>query len=249
MRSKWKEFSNILRKEEGGSLDRIMWRIKFLLNGFDIHNKRVLDVGCGRGTLAICLAFLGSIHVVGIDPEGAGSSTGVKHMMPERIKRLGLKNCEFLPVTLGEHPFPDGSFDLILSYNSINHLHEVTSDLRQDATAYKVYHKIFRELFRITAPGGMVIISDCSRINLFSGLKKYGISHPIPGMRMIEWEKHQIPSVWKQLLREAGFSLVSQNWYVPAPFRHIRWLIDNPIFSFCTFSHFTLRAQRLSGHN
>ncbi len=182
MNDSWTQFSSIL-EEEGWSLDRVQYRIKFLLDAFDVRNKRVLDVGCGRGTLA--LSLLGAKQVIGIDPEGAGSSKGIKDIFSYRIKELGLTNCEFLPVGFGEHPFPDESFDLVLSYNSINHLQEVTSDLREDPAAYNVYQKIFKELFRITAPEGMVIISDCSRTNLFSGLKRYGIPHPLPGMRMI----------------------------------------------------------------
>lgn len=246
MDNHWEKFSAMLKDEEGWSLDRVRWRVEFLLNGFDINNKRILDVGCGRGTYAIYLAIAGGRHVVGIDPEGAGSCRCIKCIMPQRIGKLGLTNCEFFPVAFREYPFPDGNFDLILSYNSINHLHEVTSDLRQDATAYSVYHNIFAEFFRITRDGGMIILADCSRRNLFSVFRKQGIPHPIPGMRMIEWEKHQIPSVWKQLLQKTGFTVVSQSWYVPAPFRYIRWLMDNPVFSFCTFSHFALRARRPS---
>jgi ubiquinone/menaquinone biosynthesis C-methylase UbiE len=244
MSKQWQSFGNIVQREEGWSLERVKKRLEFLLNGFDISNKRVLDVGCGSGTFALSLSCLGAGYVVGIDPERAGSTRGTKRIMADRVNELGLVNCEFMPVGFGEHHFKDSSFDLILSYNSINHLHEVKSDLRKDSNAYSTCQKIFREFFRITAPKGMVIISDCSRKNLFSMLNKFGIPNPMAGTRTIEWEKHQVPSVWKELLQEAGFSLVSQSWYVPTPFRHIRCFIDNCIFNFCTFSHFTLRYLR-----
>lgn len=242
--TQWHDFDGILRQEEGWSLERVRWRVKFMLEGFDVRQKRILDIGCGRGAFTLYLALAGAGHVVGIDPEGSGSSKGVKHVMPRRIAKLRLMNCEFMPVAFGEYTFPERGFDLIISYNSVNHWHEVTSDLRRDAHAYNAYTKYFQELFRITAPGGWVIIADCSRLNLFSELVRHGVAHPIPGMKTIEWDKHQFPSVWKALFRDAGFYVVSQGWYVPAPFKNWRWLIGNQLANFCTFSHFTLRAQR-----
>jgi SAM-dependent methyltransferase len=240
-------FRTIIERDQGQRFDRLQWRIKHLMKGFEIQNANILDVGCGSGTYAIYLALLGAKHVVGIDPEGAGSVSGVKNAFLQRIEKLDIQNCEFMGVEFAEGLFPEGHFDLILSYNSINHLHEINSKLSHNSDAYNAYLRIFSEFFRITSIGGMLILADCSRANLFSPFCAYGLKHPLACMRQIEWNKHQVPRVWMQLCLKSGFLIHSKSWYVPSPLRNIRPLVDNWLFNFCTFSHFIIRARKPFG--
>lgn len=237
-------FDEILRREDGWRLDRVAWRLEFLLNGYRVQGKRVLEIGCGSGTFSIYLALAGAARVVGVDPEGPGSSQGTTWKMNERIERLNLENCEFMPFPFAGGLFPKESFDLVISYNSINHLYEVTSDLRNDGAARDVYRNIFEDIHGTCAPNGLFVLSDCSRSNFFGELGRFGIPHPFRGVRSIEWEKHQYPSTWRNLLQDTGFKVVSQSWYVPAPLRRIRWVIDNPIANYFSASHFTIRAKK-----
>lgn len=99
-------------------------------------------------------------------------------------------------------------------------------------------------MFRITAPGGTIAMCDCARSNLFAPLVRRGFRHPVPGMKVIEWDKHQEPRVWQGLLKGAGFVPLSTSWYVPFPLRVLGNLIDNSFVNYCTVSHFTIRAGR-----
>ena len=242
--NRWEKFGPIVAREYKRPLPRLTFHMQRLLMGIDPVGKRVLDIGCGRGIHSAYLALAGAAHVVGIDPEGPGSSPGATGSLPQLIREMNLTNCEFLPISFQENAFSDGYFDLVLSVNSINHLYEVTTDLRQDPESWQVYEAIFAELFRITAPGGVIMIEECSRANLFRVWRRIGLPHPIRQMASIEWDKHQYPKVWATLLKEAGFEGIGLNWHVPYPFRGLPWLFDNALVNFCTFSGFVLRAQR-----
>ena len=71
---------------------------------------RVLDVGCAKGFLVKDLLALG-IDAYGVDI----SRYALMHCEPEVIGRLQLGSAESLP-------FPDGSFDAVLSLNTIHNL-------------------------------------------------------------------------------------------------------------------------------
>lgn len=71
---------------------------------------RVLDVGCAKGFLVKDLLALG-IDAYGIDV----SRYALMNCEPEVIGRLHLGSAEYLP-------FPDGSFNAILSINTIHNL-------------------------------------------------------------------------------------------------------------------------------
>jgi SAM-dependent methyltransferase len=237
-------FDRILHEQEEWSLKRLDYHRRRMLAGLEVKDKRVLDIGCGRGAFAILFALSGAKRVVGIDPAGDGGEPTALEALPARIEQLGLTNCEFLPVPLTPGMFEAESFDLLFLYNSINHIHEVTSDLREDQVARQAYNELFAEMFRITAPGGSIVMCDCARSNLFAPLVRRGFGHPVPGTNVIEWDKHQEPQVWQELLTDAGFVPTGQSWYLPFPLRRLGKLIDNWAFNFCTFSHFTLRARR-----
>ena len=241
---KWLEFDEILHKQEHWSLERLDYHVQRMLNGFEVKDKRILDLGCGRGSFAVFFALSGAKRVVGIDPAGDGGEAVALEALPARIEQLELDNCEFLPAALTKGMFEAESFDLLFLHNSINHLHEVTSDLREDQVARQLYADLFAEMFRITAPGGAIVMCDCTRSNLFAPLVRRGFGHPVPGMSVIEWDKHQEPRVWRKLLTDVGFVPTGLSWYLPFPLRRFGKLIDNWFFNFCTLSHFTLRARR-----
>jgi len=105
--------------------------------------ERVLDLGSGAGTDSLVAA-----QMVGDD----GSVTGID-MTPEMLAKarsaasaMGVGNVEFVESEAEHLPFPDASFDVVISNGVI--------DLIPDKDA------VFAELFRVLVPGGRMQIAD-----------------------------------------------------------------------------------------
>ena len=113
-----------------------------LVEGLDIRDRRVLDIGCGIGGPAFVLADKYGANVVGIDIE---SEPVVR--ADRRAKELGLDSrCEFLLVEPGPMPFPDESFDVVLSSGVIMQIEDKP--------------KVFDEALRVLKPGGVLTSYD-----------------------------------------------------------------------------------------
>ena len=99
---------------------------------------RVLDAGCGPGTITLGLARkVAPGQVVGIDiVEGSQFSDA-----RERARCEGL-NVEFRKASVYELPFEDGSFDAVFSHALLEHL---------SAPAAAIL-----ELRRVLKPGGLI---------------------------------------------------------------------------------------------
>ncbi|TMR14692.1 class I SAM-dependent methyltransferase [Nonomuraea turkmeniaca] len=102
---------------------------------------RVLDVGCGTGYLTRILApvVAPSGHVTGLDPSPA---------MIDHATRHAPGNCTYVVGTGQELPFPDGSFDLVVSSLAVHHM---PAEARPQA---------LRQMFRVLRPGGRLVIAE-----------------------------------------------------------------------------------------
>jgi ubiquinone/menaquinone biosynthesis C-methylase UbiE len=107
--------------------------------------QRVLDIGCGTGTLAVLMAQRGA-QVVGVDiapPMLAIAARRVREAgLEERIELRELGAVEL------DNAFPNGSFDCITS--SL-----VFSELSPDEMDYTL-----RQCHRLLMPGGQLVITD-----------------------------------------------------------------------------------------
>ena len=105
--------------------------------------ERVLDLGSGAGTDSLVAA-----QMVGAD----GRVTGIDMTAPMLAKarsaatEMGVTNVEFVEGEAERLPFPDASFDVVISNGVI--------DLVPDKDA------VFTELYRVLAPGGRMQIAD-----------------------------------------------------------------------------------------
>lgn len=104
---------------------------------------RILDIGCGTGTLAVLIKRLyGNAEVVGLDPD------------PKALERARHKAAAAaLPVRLdqgfaNELPYPDASFDRVFSSFMFHHLGKGQRE------------KTSREVRRVLAPGGSFHLLD-----------------------------------------------------------------------------------------
>jgi SAM-dependent methyltransferase len=112
--------------------------------------ETVLDVGCGTGMLAL-LAKPRVDHtgqVCGIDPSAS---------MIARSQRKAVQHglaVDFQVGLIEQIPFPDRSFDVVLSTFMMHVLRQRTADLK---------HKGLVEIARVLRPGGRLLVVDTKR--------------------------------------------------------------------------------------
>jgi 16S rRNA G966 N2-methylase RsmD len=52
--------------------------LQYIFDGIDLRDRDVLDIGGGSGLLAVYAAVCGARNAVCVEPEGAGSSSGMR---------------------------------------------------------------------------------------------------------------------------------------------------------------------------
>lgn len=102
---------------------------------------RILDAGCGPGFFSVLLSKAGH-HVTGID-----GSEGMLAYARKNVAHYGV-SPELLQGDFGALPFPDGTFDLVVSRN-------VTHIIRE-------HLKVYGEWLRVLKPGGVLLIFDAN---------------------------------------------------------------------------------------
>lgn len=175
-----------------------------LFEGVDFHDKAMLDVGGGDGLFSFYAASRGVKSVICLEPEEEGSTSGVVDKFRKVKGRLSfLDQVKLVTIPLQDFDASSflGSFDIILLHYSINHLDEdACVNLHKDEHERQKYKMLLRKLYDIANEEAKLIVTDCSRYNLFAVL---GIRNPLAPA--IEWHKHQSPELWAKLLEEVGF--------------------------------------------
>jgi SAM-dependent methyltransferase len=219
----------------------LIFHQRWLFAGVDFENRTLLDIGAGTGLNGFYAACRGAREVICIDPEADGSTAGAQERFARLKKRLGVNNIRLEPAFFQSYEAGERKFDIILLHNSVNHLDESACiDLLEDAAARARYQRIFEKIAALAKPRATLILCDCSRYNFFAAL---GLRNPV--MPTIEWNKHQAPETWAQLLVAAGFE---------EP--HIRWssfnrlgaagerVLGNKFAAYFLKSHFCLTLRR-----
>ncbi len=114
-----------------------------VVEGLDLRGKRVLDIGCGSGAIAVLLARdMGAAEVVGIDVE-----PDVCAAAERRAAKAGLSDrITVREVAPGPLAFDDDSFDVVYSKDSIIHIPDKEA--------------LCRDVYRVLKPGGWFAASD-----------------------------------------------------------------------------------------
>lgn len=170
-----------------GRLDAILDKT---LRAADLRpGESLLDVGCGTGRLAIAATALiprDPIRVLGID-----ATPGMVELA-RRKAREGGSPARF-EVGLGENlPVSTGRVDAVTSSYFFHHL---PSDLKRAA---------LREMWRVLAPGGRLVITDYGRPRSMFG---YLASLPMR-LNFYEYVRPQLGGELERLVEEEGIGPV-----------------------------------------
>jgi ubiquinone/menaquinone biosynthesis C-methylase UbiE len=146
--------------------------------------ERVLDVGCGTGTLAIAakrhVGPSGAVCGIDASPEMIAQATA-------KAGNAGI-DVTFERAAAQALPFPDAHFDVVLSSMMLHHLPR------------KGRQQCAREMSRVLKPGGRVLAVDFAT----SGPGKRGL------LRHFHRHGHVAPADIVALLSEAGLAVIDQ---------------------------------------
>ena len=164
--------------------------------------ERILDLGAGTGSSSASLARSGA-QVIAAD-----FSPG---MLAEGRRRHGdIRNLSFVQADAENLPFGDDEFDAVTMSYALRNVHDPKRALR--------------ELFRVTAPGGRLVINEFSTppSRLFRGAYRFYNAQVLPrvarvagtngdaydylGESIREWPDQRALSAW---IREAGWTDVA----------------------------------------
>jgi len=165
-----------------------------LVQGLQLRNQRVLDIGSGLGGPCCHLALQHGAVATGIDIEPQLVS-----LANDRAMRLGLQDrCRFMLVEPGLLPFDDAQFDVVISAGAFTQIGDKSS--------------LFAEILRVLRPAGALRSFDWTKSGeLLSEDMRYffemeGLTYAL-----------ETPATYATLLREAGFVDVSTRddtaWY------------------------------------
>ncbi|CAL9240548.1 unnamed protein product [Arabidopsis halleri] len=144
--------------------------------------QKVLDVGCGIGGGDFYMAENFDVDVVGIDLSVNMISFALEHA-------IGLKcSVEFEVADCTKKEYPDNTFDVIYSRDTILHI--------QDKPA------LFRTFYKWLKPGGKVLITDYCRS------PKTPSSDFANYIKQRGYDLHDVQA-YGQMLRDAGFEEVT----------------------------------------
>ena len=146
--------------------------------------ERVLDVGCGTGSLSIL-----SRIAVGENGEAAGIDIAANMIAAARHKaqRAGL-NIDFRVASVDNLPYPDGSFDVVTSTIMFHHL------------PIQIKERGLREIHRVLKTDGCFFLCDF--------LTPHPLTVPLM-LLMFVWipsTRYQLFGRLPKLIRECGFA-------------------------------------------
>lgn len=212
---------------------RYIARTNFVFDTLDLKNKRVLEVGCGKGGLLAWAALQGAEYILGLEPEEDGVLDGSYATLEKVVSTLALDTVEISRSTLDGYSFVK-PFDIVILYNVINHLNEqAVMDLHSNRTSYNIFLQVAQKIRSLTATKGVLILADAARSNLWGDLR---VSSPFA--RTIEWNKHQNPTIWRRLFEQAGFKMLDFRW---SHFHPLGKWSSNSFIQYVTLSHFVMR--------
>lgn len=161
------------------------------------EGARVLDVGCGNGR------FFSTLEDRNITYTGIDFSKGLIDIAEERYAND--TRATFMVGDALALPFPDNSFDTVVSFAVIHHIPS------------KEYHmQFFRELARVTKPSGLIVVTAWNvwrakpwAILTYAFKKMVGLTHLDFGDAFLDFGK-EINARYVHAFSKRGFISLAQ---------------------------------------
>lgn len=145
---------------------------RYLLARGIASEKIVLDIACGEGYGSSLLATVAK-SVIGIDI----SETAINHAMAKYKKN----NLQFMEGDCTSIPLPDKSIDLVVSFETIEHIQN--------------QEQMISEIVRVLKPNGLLLISSPDKYHYSI---ETGVNNPFHIKELYEQEfKHMIATTFK----------------------------------------------------
>ena len=151
----------------------------------ELSGTRVLDAGCGDGAL-LCAAASRAAQATGLDPDPA--------MLRAARARAGAAGIEadFLEGRVENLPFPDASFDVVVSITVLCFVPDAALAVR--------------EMARVLRPGGRLVLGELGRWNSWAALRRV---RGWLGSSTWRAARFRTGSELRELARQAGLSVIS----------------------------------------
>ncbi len=152
----------------------------------DLHEKQVVDIGCGGGLLAEEFAHL-DCQVTGIDPSVASLEIAREHAQQSGLQIFYQKG-------VGEQlPFDEHTFDIAICCDVLEHVNDVG--------------QVIREIARVLKPGGFFFYDTINRtfLSWLADIKlaqEWELTSFMPP-HLHEWDKFIKPVELKKMLQQA----------------------------------------------
>jgi arsenite methyltransferase len=156
------------------------------------QRERVLDIGSGPGLLAHDMATL-----VGSDGRVCGIDTSEDMLAMSRKRCADQSWTEFQKADATNLPYPNDSFDAAVSTQVYEYVADIPTALA--------------ELYRVTRPGGRVLVMDTD----YASLVIHTADEARMGRMLSAWNEHFVhaglPRTLSRQLRDAGFAIRQRN--------------------------------------
>jgi 2-polyprenyl-3-methyl-5-hydroxy-6-metoxy-1,4-benzoquinol methylase len=159
-----------------------------------VAGKRVGDIACGAGYGSRMLAEAGAASVIGID--------NCVDALREAAGRYPHRQVRYLAADATTLPLAAGSLDLVVSFETIEHLREPA--------------RFLGEVRRVLRPGGLLLLSTPNREVTRLGIPRYWRRRPSNPFHVREFTRPEI----YQMLRRCGFAVEEESGQYFLPSRY-----------------------------
>lgn len=241
----WNLYSKILAEDGHDYLPAVLYKYRQRFKGINFKDKKVLEIGSGKGLVAIYVAMMGARQVVSMEPELDGSSSKAINIQKNRIKKFHLKNITLLTKDFNSWDPQGEKYDIVLSMSSINHLYEVPFNAKYHEETNLFYTKIAEKIHSVLEPNGVAVIVDACRYGLFFAIKNLGIPRPwnLNKKTNVNWRLHQNPAVWKKIFSNGRFSKIDTNYPVPYRLKNYSKIVNTSIANFFLNASFIMHCH------